>query len=392
MLLGFVLGALSIRYFSSGTAASRDLHPTSPLNSTLGFSRISVLSLPSRLDRRAEMEKLAHVAGLSFDVVDAVDGRKEEWVQWVEERVGEVRRTKLRMIADAEGVPPASVRNIALARSLLPSEAVPLPDLPLEEDFLAAYLSCRSTSDLQSLPSSLPPRPAPLSDFEVDRVLATSLPSFPERLATIATWHSHVDLWWRFLDQRWGETILILEDDVDVEWEVGKIWAQIQKSLPKDDWDIIYFGDCAGREGENPAYLHPYLHRSTSPVCLHSYALSQRGASRLLNLLHSSPWTAFSSPLDLQLAYLIRHLSTSSLSAFSLEPPLFTQRSDEEEPGWTSDIRTKREEARKWTGVMRDSTVERIARKEGRELKRKKWEEEEFYRFFYGEKVGEGSY
>ncbi|GAA5910903.1 hypothetical protein JCM6882_001926 [Rhodosporidiobolus microsporus] len=391
ILLGFVLGAVTILQLLSTPSDPSSRPPASPLSSTLGFSRILVLSLPSRTDRRVEMRKLGSALGLDFEMADATNGREEKWVSWMEERAGEVRRRKMELMAEAQGIPPAQVRNIALARSLVPSSAVPFPDLPASANFLSQYLHHSASSSLSRLPSLPSANFPPTSDSaaEIEAVLSSSLPSRPERLATLATWHSHVTLWRRMIDEGWGESILILEDDVDVEWEVGRIWAQIEKRLPREAWDIVYLGDCGGREGENPAYLHPYLHRSTSPICLHAYAISLRGASRLLDLLHSSPWTAFSSPIDLQLAYLIRNLPTSELSAFSLEPPLFTQRSDEEEEGWRSDIRSKREEARKWTGVLGDSTVQRTARREGRYVRRKEWEEEEFYRFFYGEKGDE---
>ncbi|GAA5973759.1 hypothetical protein JCM11641_005121 [Rhodosporidiobolus odoratus] len=373
---GFLLGVLAARLLCSSTRAgttslvSLDDNAHSP---TLTFSAIFVLSLPSRLDRRQAMRKLADALQLDLDLVNAT-GKGEGFVRWTAQEVDRTRTRKLRLMADAQGVSPRQVANLALARSLLPDSPAPFPSLD-DHDFLVEL----EQHQLDGTLSQLSPAPTPIqpsNDPEVEAVLA-ALPSSSERLATIATWFSHTTLWQRVIDEQLP-SVLILEDDVDAEWQVERIWRQIEKKLPKA-WDIVYLGDCGGREGENPAYLHPYLHRSTSPICLHAYALSLRGASRLLNLLHSSPWTAFSSPLDLQLSYLIR-LGIGQINAFSLDPPLFIQREDDE----FSDIRT-REEARKWTGVLGESTVERIARKEGRRLKRKEWEEEEFYRFFYGE-------
>lgn len=72
---------------------------TSPLSShvhssTLGFSHIYVLSLPSRLDRREQMTKLAKALGVKITFVDA-HLKDEPWVKWVAERVEEVRKQRV---------------------------------------------------------------------------------------------------------------------------------------------------------------------------------------------------------------------------------------------------------------------------------------------------------
>ena len=40
---------------------------------------------------------------------------------------------------------------------------------------------------------------------------------------------------------------LILEDDIDFEWDVERLWARIELNLP-NDWDIVYLGHCWGQE------------------------------------------------------------------------------------------------------------------------------------------------
>lgn len=44
------------------------------------------------------------------------------------------------------------------------------------------------------------------------------------------------------------ESALILEDDVDVEWDFERLWSRISTKLPKDDWDATYVGHCWGHE------------------------------------------------------------------------------------------------------------------------------------------------
>lgn len=69
--------------------------PPSQINHspTLTFNAIYVLSLPTRLDRREQMQKLARALGLKIVFVDAFS-KKEPFVKWIAERVAEVRGRK----------------------------------------------------------------------------------------------------------------------------------------------------------------------------------------------------------------------------------------------------------------------------------------------------------
>lgn len=49
------------------------------------------------------------------------------------------------------------------------------------------------------------------------------------------------------------ESALILEDDVDVEWDLERLWSRMERRLPRDEegqstWDISFLGHCWGRE------------------------------------------------------------------------------------------------------------------------------------------------
>lgn len=170
------------------------------------------------------------------------------------------------------------------------------------------------------------------------------------------------------------ESALILEDDVDVEWDLEMLWNPIASKLPLD-WEIVYLGHCWGKEllrrsflskiffslqiineipSIGPAYLHPLLHQSTAPMCLHAYAVSSSGAKSLLQNLFD-PFTAYQAPIDTSIPTLI---SKSKINSFSVEPPLIIQRKDS-----SSDIRERA--GSRWKGLLRDSTVERIKMDEG---------------------------
>lgn len=112
--------------------------------------------------------------------------------------------------------------------------------------------------------------------------------------------------------------------------------------------------------GAEPQYLHPNLHRSSIPLCLHAYALSSAGASHALSLL-LNPWTAYQTAVDTAFPSFI---SFKLLNSFSVDPPLIIQRKD-----GPSDI--QQGVGSKWRGLLMDSTVERIRRARGLEV----WED-----------------
>lgn len=52
------------------------------------------------------------------------------------------------------------------------------------------------------------------------------------------------------------ESALMMEDDVDVEWDLERVWSRIRRRLPvasgrdgeEDEWDVSFLGHCWGRE------------------------------------------------------------------------------------------------------------------------------------------------
>jgi hypothetical protein len=78
---------LSYRHFLERTTSPLRQITHSP---TLTFSRIYVLSLPWREDRRKQMRKLAKGLGVEITFVDAAS-KDESFIKWIGERVAETR-------------------------------------------------------------------------------------------------------------------------------------------------------------------------------------------------------------------------------------------------------------------------------------------------------------
>ncbi|ORY77601.1 hypothetical protein BCR35DRAFT_305355 [Leucosporidium creatinivorum] len=380
--------SLSYRQHLESTTSS----PSSLIHSpTLGFSHIYVLSLPSRLDRRQQMSKLAKALGVEITFVDA-HLKDESWVRWVAERVEEVRRERRAIMAKARNINPSSIGGLQIGNDWLvqtPSPNTSFPSGPTTTHPSLSSTSPRSWVDVleeahatATLHKLTPTNPR----LNITSTLWDPLETIAGRQVNegvISTFFGHTRAIKKVVENG-DESALILEDDVDVEWDLERVWSRVRRRLPGErerelnggegtaEWDVSFLGHCWGRELLNPSYLHPLLHRSTAPLCLHAYALTQRGASRALSLLNN-PWTAYSTAVDTAIPSFISfgQDSTGSLSpngrlleAFSVDPPLIIQRKD-----GPSDIQAG--VGSKWRGFLSDSTVERIKRSEG------EWTEEE---------------
>ncbi|KNC98460.1 uncharacterized protein SPPG_06160 [Spizellomyces punctatus DAOM BR117] len=190
-----------------------------PGTSTLGFSRIYVLNLVTRTDRRAYMETLVRSLNLDVHIVPALT--------------------------------PAS------------SELLPYRHLLHERGWLnvGGYL----------------------------------------REPELACWGSHMKIWSDVVASNLSSA-LVMEDDVDIEWEIEEIWAQLQKGLESttglDGWDIVYLGHCFNKAGpvlyrsmyttRNGGQVVHSIREARESFCTHAYAVSHRGAMKLLRLLRDT--------------------------------------------------------------------------------------------------------
>ena len=186
---------------------------------------------------------------------------------------------------------------------------------------------------------------------------AVPLPRTPGRLRPeeYAVFRAHANVWRRIVEERLPNA-LVLEDDVD--WDV-KIKEQIPRVMTaaerlttmhgSEPWDIIWLGSCGEKSRADytqwtiveddeknvaqqnynwvEAILGAYLpstpnrrviQRAVAPECTHGYALSQRGARRLL--FHLGQF--LDDRLDLAIVDL---MDTGRLVGYSVLPPLFVQ-------------------------------------------------------------------
>ncbi|BGP57564.1 hypothetical protein JCM8202_002285 [Rhodotorula sphaerocarpa] len=369
---------------------------------TLSFDRIYVLSLPSREDRRTDIRTLADALALDIEFVDAAH-RSEPFLKWIAERVRETRELRKKVMSRARGTKMSKIGRMGTGSdwvtpfpgrldSPAPARFPPFPaSLPALKDGVSApphYAGSNWVSHLEALHSaggrhtSLRPSDPHLNVSQLlwDPLEPQAVRQVHEGI--ISTYWGQTRALKRMLENG-DRTALILEDDVDVEWDIERLWASVERRLPRraddgaEDWDITFLGHCWGGESQQPQYLHPLVHRSTGPMCLHAYAVTNTGARRLLATM-LDPWSAFSTAIDLvvpsllhiqtALATLAKRLNQTEalvappplelLKSFSIAPPLVVQRKD-----GPSDL--QRGNGSRWRGLLRDSTVERIKRDQG---------------------------
>jgi GR25 family glycosyltransferase involved in LPS biosynthesis len=235
---------------------------------------IYVLSLPSRPDRRRAMDTLARALGITWTYVDAV-GKDEDVVGRIIARVG-------------------------AQRSGTPREPLTL---------------AQNESTIPPYHPSLPP----------SKLLTRSV---------VACWYSHLRVMRLAARvEREDEVAVVLEDDVDVEWDVRERVGALWGGLPVGGWDVVFLGHCWSNEAHHPPLASTTgltknhtstLHPSHAPKCTHAYLLSRPGARRLLALL-SRPHFAYSRAIDQAMAWLVK---TKRLRCFSVVPSLVVQRKD----------------------------------------------------------------
>ncbi|CAG8731945.1 10147_t:CDS:1, partial [Racocetra persica] len=109
---------------------------------------------------------------------------------------------------------------------------------------------------------------------------------------------------------------LIIEDDVDIEFEISKIMSGFGRVLPHD-WELLYVGNSyRDNEGEVVAENGKFkLHISTWPTTTHCYAVSRKLVKDL-----SANQTRES--IDNELTY---RASKGFVKSYTIDPPLMIQ-------------------------------------------------------------------
>ncbi|KAK4046730.1 hypothetical protein OIV83_005835 [Microbotryomycetes sp. JL201] len=333
---------------------------------TLGFSKIYVLSLPTRQDRRDEMSKLAKALGITVEFVDAAN-KDESFIQWIGERIAETRKQRRQLMAEAQNKPVDSIGGLGIGSQWLQPTLdgkQPFPQFPRDERYpsgswtahLEAYFDAGNHTTLKPENPKFDLREA-LHDYREKRIVRQL------HEGIISTYWGQTRALKQVIRNR-DDTALILEDDVDIEWDVERLWSRIAMRLP-EEWDVTFLGHCWGHESKRPSYKHPLLHQSVSPMCLHGWSVTQTGAQRIFAHL-LDPWKAFMLAVDAAVPTLIKF---GQVRAFSVQPPLIIQRKD-----GPSDLQGGNGSS--WKGVLRDSTVDRIRIDEGEDVVAEVWKQD----------------
>lgn len=211
------------------------------------------------------------------------------------------------------------------------------------------------------------------------------------RAAELGSWRAHANVWRTFLERRLYDTVLILEDDLDWDVNIGAIMERIAQHTPAaastppyghETWDVYWFGAClhghnksktapeqfsdiqAARFddplGPNAAQLRDYdrkyfakhtaggpykdsgervIHQAYEPICTMAYAITRRGAQRLL---YNAGYRRLDGPVDIAMAMAARD---GRLKGWVVWPPAIT--------AWR-------------IGGGRDSDIQKIPQGEGR--------------------------
>lgn len=255
---------------------------------TLTFTHIYVLSLPTRLDRRAEIVQLAKAHGLDVTFVDAAH-KNEPWIKWVAEQAQVVRRERLELTvrrvdadsrpggspltwfsdgqAKARGVSQKKIGGLHVGNSWLTQTAdeagqVPFPPLPSVAPAYAPSWIAHLHSHVQAgtLAELVPQNP----DLNITAALYDPVEAIDGRQVNegvISTFFGHTKAMRLILENK-DESALIIEDDVDFEWDLERLWSRMEYKLRKSKWELALLGHCWGRE-----LIRACIHR-TGPFAL----------------------------------------------------------------------------------------------------------------------------
>lgn len=347
-------------------------------NKALGiFSQVLVVSRPSRVDRRATMERLRLALDIRWSYVDAIS-HDEPVVDSIIDCVKSVRSGTDSRIFEWPSDFPSGTGDLDSSEPLPSSKSSCFPSVlhAASTKFPSAYFSSGdapvsdtlATSVQRSRDIALSSRSAaPLTSAREDHVhgvkFTSHLPSFMLLTpARIACWYSHLTAIQQIADyghlgqhsegnqsslRKPDDAFLILEDDVDMEQDISERLRAVWSVLPAG-WDIVFLGaspllssvlhslkgvtgHCWSNESHHPALVEPNalsssaspvaLHPSFAPKCTHAYAVNPASARRLLHHLTYPPF-AYSRALDQALAWLVE---SNRLKAFSIVPSLVVQ-------------------------------------------------------------------
>ncbi|CAE6373792.1 unnamed protein product [Rhizoctonia solani] len=308
-------------------------------------SRIVVIGLERRTDRRNHMERIRRAMGLNFEWSNAID-LSDPKIAEILERVRWAREESRKGVESA--VPEL---NFAWSDEVEDMLKHGIPDEPIGVEH-ADIWSLHDDPRYAQLPP-LPKVPVPdtrrIQYYYADAHLAGR-----GQLLVLRSIADGPD-----------ESVIVFEDDIDMEFDLEKRAREMWPALPSD-WDVVMLGHCQSHEWSHPKLKYtPALHRSTHTMCTHAYAISKSGARKLVRFLRSEHF-AYSRPIDHTFIHLGFH---ELIKIYSVLPAVVLQTKDNPSDivGGTGGLKTE---------FLVDSVLERVQMLDKHTLEREsvRWE------------------
>ncbi len=225
-------------------------------------SSITIISLPSRTDRRKDMETLLKLLSVPdsgwryFDAVKSTDERVQavmDWVRLVRSTTANVKspgNNPRKNIFWPDKVEMDKIVESEVFLDIWHTDPWPSPFGSGSSSGSDSESESESESGISAF--SPPPHkydlPLMLSATKDFNFLAhSSQQATPNHKllthARLACWFSHLEVIHRIANGpiRHGETAIVLEDDVDMESDIEEQLRLIWSSLPKE-WDVVFLG------------------------------------------------------------------------------------------------------------------------------------------------------
>lgn len=200
----------------------------------MNSSELLVISLPNRQDRRRDMERLRLELGLQWSYFDALTSESPlvaVIMGWVEK----IRASEPFSVGDNRANSfswPENLENIANS---------------IEE--ISMWSDGHNPWDLSLTAAGFPPSTSyrrvvcAIKNCTIPTgFLSEHMILTPSR---VACWHSHLSVIHKLansLGPRGPGVAMILEDDVDMEKDIGQKTRALWRTLP-DEWDIVFLGE-----------------------------------------------------------------------------------------------------------------------------------------------------
>ncbi|CAE6441309.1 unnamed protein product [Rhizoctonia solani] len=304
-------------------------------------SRIVVIGLERRTDRKEHMERIRRAMGLEFEwsgATDLLDPRIAELLERVRWAREESRKGVESLVPDLNFAWSDEVENML-------ENGVPDDPIGTEHADIWTLHDDPRYAQLPPLPRIPDPDTRPpvthMGGFNI------TMPT-PVSLAAISCWYSHYQVLRSVADGP-DESVIVFEDDIDMEFDMEKRLNEMWPALPVD-WDVVMLGHCQSHEWGHPKLKNaPALHRSTHTMCTHAYAVSKRGARKLVRFLRSEHF-AYSRPIDHTFIHLGYH---ELIKIYSVLPAIVLQTKDNPSDidGGTGGLKTE---------FLVDSALERV--------------------------------